>query len=196
VKDFDVERQKRVDKDRSFKIGGETFAFRAAVAPETILDWSTFASHDDKEKAHLAAAQAALAAARAKNDEAAAADPPRALEFNDAHMAELDARVADAQVKVEEKARSDQEWLDQLDATVLAILEPQYLDAWRRVRDPEVAHPLSLGDINELVEWLVPEVVGRPTGSPSDSSRSGGDTGTTSTDDSSSPEAEESTTST
>ena len=191
MRDFDVERQKRVDQDRSFRIGGETFQYRAAVAPETILSWSAFASHSDKEDAALAAAQTALAAANAKNEEAVrqGADP----EFSDVHMAELAARVADAQVKVEEKARTDQEWLTALDDTVLAIIEPEYAEQWHAVRRPDLPHPLSLADINSLVEWLVPEVVGRPTGSPSASSPSDGRTGTSSTDDSSSPEAVEST---
>jgi hypothetical protein len=61
-------------------------------------------------------------------------------------------------------------------------------DRYRALRastDPETL--LTLEDLSEVVEWLVEEQVGRPTGSPSDSSRGQKRTGTTSTRGSSSP---------
>lgn len=40
MKNFDTDRVKRQERDRSFVIGGKTFTHRASVAPEAILDWS------------------------------------------------------------------------------------------------------------------------------------------------------------
>lgn len=41
MRNFDEEaRKERLDADRSFVIGGETFYYRAAVAPEVVLDWN------------------------------------------------------------------------------------------------------------------------------------------------------------
>lgn len=38
--DFDIARGLRLSQDRSFKIGGETFTYRPAVAPEAIVRYS------------------------------------------------------------------------------------------------------------------------------------------------------------
>lgn len=40
MKDFDEARRIREQKDRSFVLSGQTFTYRAAVAPEAILAWS------------------------------------------------------------------------------------------------------------------------------------------------------------
>lgn len=40
MQDFDTARDERLKADRSFKIGGETFTHRAAVAPEEIMGWN------------------------------------------------------------------------------------------------------------------------------------------------------------
>lgn len=40
MRNFDEAREERLKRDRSFQIGGETFSYRAAVAPESILRWS------------------------------------------------------------------------------------------------------------------------------------------------------------
>ncbi len=40
MKDFDEARREREERDRSFKIGGEEFIRRVAVAPERILRWN------------------------------------------------------------------------------------------------------------------------------------------------------------
>lgn len=40
MKNFDEERRGRLEADRSFILGGETFTYKASVAPETVLRWS------------------------------------------------------------------------------------------------------------------------------------------------------------
>ena len=40
MKNFDEARAEREARDRSFQIGGETFSYRPAIAPEAILRWS------------------------------------------------------------------------------------------------------------------------------------------------------------
>lgn len=187
MKDFDVARREREEADRSFTIGGETFVYRPAVAPEAIMAWTEFAGGADKEQAFLRAAQANLDAAQAqmKASEAANADAAELARVS-ADIAAKTAAVAEAAAAVEEKARDDNEWLSVVDETITAIIEPQYHDTWRKVRDPDLAHPLSLGDLQEVMEWLVEQVVSRPTGKPSDSSPSVDGTETVSTDDSSS----------
>jgi len=39
MKDFDQERDKRTEKERQFKIGGDVFTFKPAVPPEALFDW-------------------------------------------------------------------------------------------------------------------------------------------------------------
>lgn len=43
MKDFDAERRARLERDRSFQLGGETFTMRPSVAPEATLRWSQMA---------------------------------------------------------------------------------------------------------------------------------------------------------
>lgn len=190
MKDFDEARKEREAKDRSFQIGGKVFVYRPAVAPEAIMSWTEFAGGTDKEQAQLRAAQANLAASHAslRAAEVSGADPTELARIS-ADIAAKTAEVAVSTAAVEEKTRSDGEWLNVIDETITAILEPSYHDAWQEVRNPELAHPLSLGDLQDLMEWLVAEVVNRPTGKPSDSSPSDGTTATASTVASSSPEA-------
>lgn len=130
MKDFDTARRKREQADRTFKIAGSEFRFRAAVAPEAILGWSQMTAGADVSEA---------------------------------------------------------EWLTIIDETITAMLEPEFAKEWERIRDPELAHPLNLSDLQDVLQWLIEQVVGRPTGPPSDSSTSDGDTGTQLTVVSSSP---------
>lgn len=188
MRDFDVARKERREQDRSFVIGGERFVFKADVAPEVILDWMEFAASANREATAVASFQAALAAARAKNAEALGAG--HTLPFPDSHIAELEERLAVARASLEEKSHTEREWLELLDATITEIIEPGYHPAWQKVRDPHAEHPLSLGDLNELAEWLIEEVVARPTKPQSVSSPSGETSGTSSTGASSLREVE------
>ncbi len=56
---------------------------------------------------------------------------------------------------------------------------------YRAVREQE-DDPLSIDDIREMIDWMVEESSGRPTGSPSVSTGGREPTGTSSTDESSS----------
>lgn len=190
MKNFDEARKIREDADRSFVIGGETFVYRPAVSPEAIVGWTEFAGSADKEQAQLRAAQANLAAAHAqlRADEAEEA-APSALAKTALDIAKKTATVATATAAVEEKQRSEQEWIKVIDETIAAILEPQCHDTWRKVRDPGLAHPLSLTDLQDLMEWLMEQITSRPTGGPSGSSPSRNGTETLSTDESSLREA-------
>lgn len=189
-RNFDEARKVREDADRSFQIGGETFVYRPAVAPEAIMAWSEFAGGADAEQAQMRAAQANLAAVYAQQRAAEAAEADAAeLARISVEVATKTADVAVATAAVEAKTRSDSDWLVVIDDTIDAILEPEYQEAWKRVRDPDLSHPLSLGDLQEVLEWLIEEVVKRPTGKPSDSSPSDGTIATVSTVDSSSPAA-------
>lgn len=40
MRNFDEARQERLAQERSFTIGGQTFEYRASVAPEAYLEWS------------------------------------------------------------------------------------------------------------------------------------------------------------
>lgn len=135
--DFDVERKKREERDRSFKIGGEEFVYKPAVAPEVLLKWS---------------------------------------------------QVAEGQVLT-----TNDEWLGELDNTIVAMLEPGQAEKWAKVRAPDVAHPINVADLQDVVQWLVEQVVSRPTGQPSVSSAGPPATATASTGGSSSQAAQAST---
>lgn len=186
-KDFDVERKKREDADRSFKIGGEQFVYRAAVAPESILSWSEFASAGDLEQAALNATQARLNAAQGQLDRMD--DNAEGRTEQEDRVANLAAELAERTEALAHVARSESDWLAVIDQTVLAIIEPGYDETWKEVRNPDLAHPLSLGDLQELLEYLMEQVTQRPTGQPSDSSPPAGSTSTSSTGASSSTEA-------
>ncbi len=129
MKNFDEARAEREKRDRSFQIGGESFTYRPAVAPETILRWSQMTGGE----------------------------------------------IPDL---------TEQQALDIFDETVLAFLEPNQEEKWASIREPDVAHPLNVADLRELVAWLFEEQTGRPTGPPSDSSGGPATTETPSTGDS------------
>lgn len=183
MQDFDVDRKKREEADRSFKIGGEMFVYRAAVAPEAILAWSEAASAGDESRSRLQAAQMRLAAAEK------AELPPK-------EVATFEMKVADALEANAGANTGEGEFIRLLDDTVSAIIEPEYEQQWRAVRSPGAVHPLNIEDLQSLMEYLVAAVVGRPTGAPSDSLPLDALKEVSSTDDSLQPEAVELTAST
>jgi len=134
MKDFDEARKARLERDRSFIIGGETLTYRPAVAPEALLHYNS-------------------------------------------------ALTGDATL-------SEQDWIDLYDEAIIALLEEGQANKWKKVRNPNVENPLNASDINELLQWLLEEQSGRPTGQPSDSSSSTDGNGTQSTVASSPPPAE------
>lgn len=133
MKDFDEARRARLERDRSFQIGGQVLTYRPAVPPEALLA------------------------------------------YNKAITGEVTA--------------TEEEWISIYDETILSMLEEGQEDGWKIVRDPKAANPLNVQDLNELLQWLLEEQTGRPTGQPSDSSTSSGGNGTQSKADSSSPGA-------
>ncbi len=187
-RNFDEARKAREDKDRSFVIGGQTFVYRPAVAPEAIVGWTEFAGSTDKEQSALRAAQAALAAAEAAMvaGEAGAAEPAELARLS-ADIAAKTADVAARTADVEANSKTEREWIAVIDETITAILEPEYTEKWEQARDPNLTHPLSLQDLQELMRWLMAEVSGRPTGEPSGSSPQPDTTEIASTAGSSSP---------
>jgi hypothetical protein len=50
MKDFDEVRAQRAAEDRSFQLGGETFAYRVNVRPETLLAFEVIDETDDSEE--------------------------------------------------------------------------------------------------------------------------------------------------
>jgi hypothetical protein len=89
-----------------------------------------------------------------------------------------------------------------LDEVIVECLEPEQpgvngegpvpaATAWTRVRKPEVPpeNPITLGDMTDLIRWLMEKTTSRPTGQPSGSSPTDGSTAASSTDASASPAA-------
>lgn len=78
-----------------------------------------------------------------------------------------------------------------IDDLIIAFLEPgsggEAHNRYRTLRERE-SDPISVEDLQELVEWMMEVYSARPTVPPGDSSESPGTTGTSSTDDSSSPD--------
>jgi len=77
---------------------------------------------------------------------------------------------------------------DTLNATMLALLEPDYRDVWAEAIGDGGANPVSFEDIAEIIDYCVSVQTGRPTKPPSVSTASGGNASTRSTDVSDSPE--------
>jgi len=134
VRDFDKARQVRLDRDRTFQIGGETFSFRPAVAPEALLEYNSAITGDLTD-----------------------------LKEND--------------------------WIRIYDDTIIAMLEDGQGDRWHHARRLDSDNPLNADDINAVLQWILEQVTGHPTGQPSDSSTSSDGNGTPSKDNSSEPEA-------
>lgn len=80
-------------------------------------------------------------------------------------------------------------WLDLYDETVLAILSTGQQEKWASVRDPLAEHPLNIGDLRAILQWLIVEATKHPTGGPSGSSTGTERTGPESKGGSSSPVA-------
>lgn len=135
MKNFDDKRRIRLEADRQFTIGGETFTQKTGLRPEVLLPWENIG-----------------------------ADTP-ASEV----LATIDQLVHDF---IEPADDAHARW-----------------DALRK-RDDD---PVTLQDLQELVEWLIEEQTGRPTSPPSASTPSAPTQPTGSTEGSSSPPAEAST---
>lgn len=83
--------------------------------------------------------------------------------------------------------KDGQEFLDVIDETVIAFLEPGQEEKWRAARSGASENPLNISDIIEVIQWLFEEQVGRPTGRSSESTSGGAGNGTPLTVVSSSP---------
>lgn len=83
--------------------------------------------------------------------------------------------------------KDGQEFLDVIDETVIAFLEPGQEEAWSQVRAADVENPLNISDIVDVIQWLFGEQSGRPTGPPSESTNGHAATVTPLTAASSSP---------
>lgn len=133
MKNFDEQRRKRLEQDRGFTIGGETFIRRPSVRPEAVSPW-----------------------------EAVASNP----------------------------AMSNTDILAAIDETIINLIEPgekgEAHKRWHKLRERE-EDALNLGDMIDVITWLVEEQAQRPTQPSSDSSSEPGTTETPSTDGSSSP---------
>jgi hypothetical protein len=81
------------------------------------------------------------------------------------------------------------ETLQIVDGVILKFLEKNPDNAparYRKIRENE-DDPVTVEDLLDLVQWLVEVQTGRPTGRPDDFSPGPSETGTTSTENSSSP---------
>jgi hypothetical protein len=78
--------------------------------------------------------------------------------------------------------------LEAADALVLAFLEPESREQWERVRHTEQANPVTIRDVQDVVEHMIGVMAGRPTEPRGGSSPSRGKSGTSSTEESDSPE--------
>lgn len=73
-----------------------------------------------------------------------------------------------------------------IDKLIVDMILPEDVPKWRELRDRE-EDPVTLFDLNSVAEWLVEQEADRPTKQPEASSLGLGPTGTSSTEDSSSP---------
>jgi hypothetical protein len=89
----------------------------------------------------------------------------------------------------EEIELTEQDWLGLYDETIVAMLEPDQVPKWRKVRSPDATHPLTLSDMREVLRFLMERATGRPTSEPSGSTNGSATTETTLRDVSSSPAA-------
>lgn len=81
--------------------------------------------------------------------------------------------VAEAQAAKEpvpELGVNDEEFLELSESVILACLEPDSLDAWKRLRAPDHPDPLSLMDIYGLSGFVLAKASRLPTVAPSGSS--------------------------
>ena len=72
------------------------------------------------------------------------------------------------------------EMLKVIDQTILAFVEENGHERWRKLRERE-DDPVTLADMNALINWLVEDQTGRPTQQPAPSSGGLGSSGTPST---------------
>lgn len=84
---------------------------------------------------------------------------------------------------------TDAEMLAVAEDTIVACLEPESLDAWRRLRSADQPIPLSFREIFSLCDYILARASGIPTDGPSDSSAGPTTTDSSSTDDLPSPAA-------
>ena len=77
--DFDQERQARVARLRTFRIGGEQFTVRASVRPEALLDWESVGGDTSAEETLRVIDSTILALVENENGQAGAHERWQAL---------------------------------------------------------------------------------------------------------------------
>lgn len=174
MKNFDVERQERVDQDRSFQINGQTFTHKPAVAPEALAEWSAMVGGEYVER---------------DQDGKAVLSEPTPARDRDGHLIISGGRLVPIEgpdgkpgdmvlqggtiVTIPGQPisnLSETKALEIYESTILAFLEPGQEERWTDARDPNAANPINLKDLTDLITWLFEETSGRPTGPSSSSS--------------------------
>jgi hypothetical protein len=87
------------------------------------------------------------------------------------------------------KANWPEESFEIMNGTILELLEPESRDAWNEVISNHLDHPISLLDMDQIIQHCVAVQTGRPTTPLSPSGTQGGSGSTTSTDASASAAA-------
>lgn len=112
----------------------------------------------------------------------------REFKFRPALAAEkysLYLHLADEQAQ----ARWPEESFEIMNGTILELLEPDSREAWNEVIGNSLDHPISLLDMDQIIQHCVAVQTGRPTAPLSSSGTQGGSGSTTSTGGSESPAA-------
>ncbi len=175
MKNFDTERQKRVDQDRSFQINGQTFTHKPAVAPEALTEWSAMVGGEYVERD--ADGKAVLSESTPARDR----DGHLIIRGGRLVPLEVDGKSGEMVLQGGEiqmlpgqpiSNLTEEKALEIYEHTILAFLEPGQEEQWQSARSPQSANPINLNDLTELITWLFEETSGRPTGPSSSSSGS------------------------
>jgi hypothetical protein len=169
-KDFDSERVAEIDASaREFTIGGEQFTIRVATAPEV------YVAYYDALRISSTPSQLDLAAKVLGEIADGAEKPADAAQKAMAEMIAMGVR----------NDLSNTQFLARLDETVLALIDPDQADRWKRVRE-QADPPITLRAIREVVDYCMEVQSGRPPTQVSSSSNGSGDatSGPPSTDES------------
>lgn len=176
MRDFDQERGERSSRDRTFKLGGHEFRFRAGIEPELYAEYADLFSQPVAEEARIVAA----AMERAGLLPVDGAEPTTDQRPIDAAWNKIASIYSSAAAKAEPVTQASTVAL--LDRVVTEYLVPADRDAWRELRaDTTVDAPITELDMVDLINHMTEVTTRRPTSPASDSGPGDETPGTTST---------------
>lgn len=181
MRDFDKARAERASRDRTLRIGGHDFHFRAGIEPELYAEYADLFSTPVLEEVRIvndALIRGHIISTPGENGQAAS-EEQRSIEGSWAKIS-----TAYSSLASDSSPPTQADTIALLDRVVTEFLVPEDRDVWRELRQSgQLDQPITEMDMIELINHMTEVTTRRPTSPASDSGPGDETLGTTSTPD-------------